>query len=110
MTNNELPSIESLAPLVDCLQEIAHDKLPCPRTLEVRMWEDGDCLIRIFHKVRGDERQQIVYDGEKGRAVWQHLKAPSTRYTEVSEEEGTMAETEYEQKEERQITLDCDLT
>ncbi|SDZ92631.1 hypothetical protein SAMN04488065_1260 [Haloplanus vescus] len=101
MTENEMPPMASLVPLIDRLREIADEEIPHPQTLETRVWEDGDYQIRIFHN--GPAKEQIMYKPEMENPVWQRLKGRSEGFTEDASEYGEILELDYEEREERQI-------
>jgi hypothetical protein len=106
MTENDMPSMESLAPLIDRLREIADEEVPHPQTLEVRVWDDGDYSIRIFHKYGPKAMEQIVYHSRSGEAVWQRLKGPSSKQADGPDGYEGAIEMEYDEREERRVDLD----
>lgn len=99
-----MPSMESLAPLVDRLREIADEEVPHPQTLKIRVWDDGDYQIHIFH--HGPQgREQIMYTSGMENPIWQRLKGPSERHVEAPDGNDDILEMEYDERKERQIEL-----
>lgn len=103
MTHNEIPPMEPLAPIVDQVRQIAQEELEAPRTMHVKLWDDGDYDIYVFHSMGDEEREQIVYDNETGAVHYQYRKGVSFRTVFVSEEAGSYTEPVYDVDEESRI-------
>lgn len=69
MTEPSMPSMQTLAPLVDQLQAIAQEELPEPQTCRIRLYDDNTYRITIEHH-RGDGGEAIVYDRVTGEVYW----------------------------------------
>jgi hypothetical protein len=96
--------MQTLAPLVDQIREIAQDKLPSRRTLKLQAFDDGDYDLVVFHSPGPGEREQILYERDTGIVRWQYLKNPSMNKEFISEEAGTLLTTTFEERKERRIT------
>lgn len=97
--------MEPLAPIADQIREIAQEELGTPRTLHLKLWDDGDYDIYVFHGMGDEEREQIVYDNDTGAVSYQYRKGVSFKTVFVSEEAGLYTEPVYDVDEERQITV-----
>lgn len=64
-TDTTMPSMRTLAPLVNQLQAIARAELPAPRTCRVRLYDDHTYRITIEHH-HPDSTEAIVYDRVTG--------------------------------------------
>lgn len=104
MSTHGIPPIAPLAPIADRIREIAREELGAPRTMHIKLWDDGDYDIYVFHSMGEDEREQIVYDGTTGVVSYQYRKGVSFEMVFVSEEAGSYTEPVYDVDEERQIT------
>lgn len=104
----EIPSVQTLAPLIDTIREIAQEELPPPRTMRINLFDDGDYRIYVFHKVAEDERKQIYYEPDSGVVRWQHCKfAPNQERpdpSDIPEGEERVIETEFAFNKERERT------
>ncbi|MDS0223495.1 hypothetical protein NDI54_19325 [Haloarcula sp. S1AR25-5A] len=45
----QIPSIETIGPVVDEVIDIARRELDAPRSVEIETWEDREFLVRIIH-------------------------------------------------------------
>lgn len=79
MTESNMPSMETLAPLVDNLQAIAREEIPAPRTGLIRLYDDYTYRITIKHR-HGDHREGIVYDRVTGEVYWRDTAGQSVMY------------------------------
>lgn len=104
MTENEIPPIQPLAPIADKIREIAQEELGTPQTMHLKLYDDGDYYIYVFHSMGEEEREQIVYDHETGAVSYQYRKGVSFETVFVSEEAGSYTEPVYDVSEERQLT------
>lgn len=96
-----------LASLVDQLQEIAREELPAPRTCQVKLWDDGDYDIVIYHSSGKDETKSISYDVNTGDVMWKYRKSGEWVVDENAEDGegyGTPYVQEFEESETRRIT------
>ena len=110
-----MPSMQTLAPLVDQLQAIAQEELPEPQTCRIRLDDDDTYRITIEHR-RRDGEEAIVYDRVTGEVYWRdsagarelHILDPvyydliRTTYFEDGSE-AVVAEIECEP-----VTMDCE--
>lgn len=69
MTESSMPSTQTLAPLVDQLQDIAQEEIPEPQTCRIRLYDDNTYRIAIEHR-RRDGVEAIVYDRVTGEVYW----------------------------------------
>lgn len=104
MTENGIPPIGPIAPIADQIREIAQQELSEPRTMHLKLWNDGDYDIYVFHSMGKEEREQIVYDNEIGAVSYQYRKGVSFETVFVSEEAGSYTKPVYDVSKERQIT------
>jgi hypothetical protein len=61
--------METLAQIVDQLNEIAEAEIPAPRTCRIRLYDDMTYRITIEHHY-GDNTEAIVYDRNTGDVFW----------------------------------------
>lgn len=104
MANEGIPRIELLAPIADRIRAIGREELGAPRTMHLKLWDDGDYDIYVFHSMGEEEREQIVYNHETREVTYQYRKGVSFETVFVSEEAGSYTEPVYDVSEERQIT------
>lgn len=104
MTDSDIPSMQTLAPIVDQLREIARSELSEPQALKIALWDDGDYDIRVYHQMGFDTREQILYDNETWEVRYQYWKGVQWHSEFVSEEEGTVRTATFEETEDRVLT------
>ena len=63
-----------LAPIVDRMRQMATDELPSRRSCKIRLYDDGDFEIIIYHSLGSDERQQLRYERTTGEILWEHFE------------------------------------
>ena len=61
-----------LAPIVDRMRQLATEELPSRRSCKIRLYDDGDFDIIIYHSMGSDERQQLRYERTTGEILWEH--------------------------------------
>jgi hypothetical protein len=106
-TNTAMPRMESIAPLINQLQDIACEEIPAPRTCSVTLWDDGDYDVIIYHKHGPDEKVAIYYDASIGDVMWKYVKNGEwvvDEDAEDGEEYGTAYVQSDEESDERTIT------
>lgn len=106
-TNKDMQRMTPIAPLIDQLQDFAREETPAPRTCRVRLWDDSDYDIIIYHMHGPDERESIWYDVKTGDVVWKYRKG--SKWVEDEDapsgpEDGTAFVQAYEKSDERVIT------
>lgn len=74
MTDDGLPRMEPLAPIIDQMREIAQEEIPSPRTCRIRLWDDGTFDAYIFHLGSTDEGQCIRYDRSTSEITWEYFE------------------------------------
>ena len=105
--NSEMQRMTPLASLIYPLQEIAREELPPPRTCRVKLWDDGDYDIVIYHSPGQDEMESISYDVNTGDVTWEYRKSGEWVVDEDAEDGegyGTPYVQEFEESETRRIT------
>jgi len=70
-----LPSLNSLAPIIDEMCRLSRTALPGPRTCTVRLWDDGTFDARVTHSMTGDAYQCVRYVQPTAEIVWLHVEA-----------------------------------
>ncbi|EMA14664.1 hypothetical protein [Haloarcula amylolytica] len=45
----QIPSIETIGPVVDEVIDIARQELDAPRSVKIKTWEDREFLVRVKH-------------------------------------------------------------
>ena len=75
-TNTDMPRMTPIAPIVDQLQRLAEEHVPRPRTCQVKLWEDGDYQLIIWHGSGYNEREGLIYDHDDGIVCWRRAKNP----------------------------------
>lgn len=106
-TNTDMQRMTSIAPLINQFQDIAREEVPAPRTCLVRLWDDDDYDIIIYHNHGPDEREGIWYDVETGEVVWKYRKGSEWGEDETAPSGpgyGTAYVQAYEESDERVIT------
>ena len=68
---SELPRISDMGETIDRVIEHAEEQLPEPITVDIQIWDDGDCSIRAFHTnpiLNGniDDKTEVRYNSETG--------------------------------------------
>lgn len=104
MTDNDIPPMKPLAPIIDQIREIAQGELPAPRAARIYLWDNGNYEIQFYHSMGKDAGQLIEYDNETGAVLWKYREGVTIESTFVSEKAGTVHEPVYDVSEERQIT------
>lgn len=66
--------MDTLAPIVNQMRDLARTELPDPQTCQVRLWDDGTFDIVIYHSLGEGERQQLTYERTTGEILWEHLR------------------------------------
>lgn len=94
MTDDEIPSFQSLAPLLDRLVEHAERELPSPLHVTVQAFDDGDFQARVRHVYRS---------GGIGREVGQVHYRPETEKIELVHGTGTAEDGEVVEEERRTL-------
>lgn len=69
MTQDRMPPMGPLAPLVDRMRELARDELPEPRACRVRLWDDGTVDIAIYHNAGADGQTRLSYESATGEIL-----------------------------------------
>lgn len=62
MSENMIPPMEPLAPIIDQMRELAREEIPTPRSCKVRLWDDGTFDLVIYHSMGDSERQAVRYE------------------------------------------------
>ena len=107
INDTDMQRMTPLASIIDQLQNIARQELPTPRSCVVKLWDDGDYLIRIYHSHVDDKAQAIEYDVETGDVLWKYRKGGEWVVDEEKNSEdvqGTPWIQEFEESETRTIT------
>lgn len=94
----------ALAPIVDRLQELAHEHVPRPRTCDVTVWEDGDYRLMIWHGSGHTEREGLIYDNDDGVVYWRRAKNPYWKKISRVADRSTECISAVEEMEEREVT------
>lgn len=103
MTDNEIPPMVPIAPIVDQMREIAQEELPAPRSARIHLWDNGNYEIQFYHSMGKDAGQLVEYDPDNGAVTWMYREGVTMESTFVSETEETVHEPVYDVEKVRQI-------
>lgn len=69
---SDLPRAADVGGIINRVIDHAENELPAPITVDIQLWDDGDCSIRAFHTnpiLNGniDDKTEVRYNAEKDR-------------------------------------------
>lgn len=95
--------MESLAPLIDHMQELVREELPAPQTCKLRLWDDGTFNIQIYHYTGDDRRQLLGYERTTSEILCEDVRGARWK-GQLRTRNETLYESEFDDVDIRVIT------
>jgi len=87
MSNERIPPMAPLAPIVDRMRDLAVDEIPSPRTCKVHLWDDDTFNVVIYHSRGEEDTIRLHYERTTGEIIWEHIQGGSWTPSSVTDTE-----------------------